>query len=130
MTLRKILVQFYELVLLLYWNVKSAPPLLSKVQPAQPPLRMSSAFPNAGGAVEDTQGCCMMERRLQRKFEWTELPTVLAEGLLCLHGVGVELAESGFSSDDMGTFAPYKLRIVMRDARLSDEAPRSVPYSS
>ena len=72
----------------------------------------------------------MIQRRLQRKFEWAEYSAVLAEGLLCLHGVGVELAESGFSSDDMGTFAPYKLRIVMRDARLSDEAPRSVPYSS
>ena len=61
---------------------------------------MSSAFPNAGGAVEDTQGSCMTERRLQRKFEWTELPAVLAEGLLCLHGAGVELAKSVFSSDD------------------------------
>ena len=29
---------------------------LAKVQPAQPLLRMSSAFPNAGGTVEDTQG--------------------------------------------------------------------------
>ena len=28
---------------------------LTKDQPAQPPLRMSSAFPNAGGAVEDTK---------------------------------------------------------------------------
>ena len=25
---------------------------------------MSSAIPNAGGAVEDTQGSCMMERRI------------------------------------------------------------------
>jgi len=40
-----------------------------------------------------------MERRLQRKLKWTELPAVLAEGLLRLHGVGVELAESVFSSD-------------------------------
>ena len=86
---------------------------LAKVQPAQPSLRMSSAFPNAGGAVEDTQGSCMMERRLQRKFEWTELPAVLAEGLLRLHGAGVELAESVFSSDNTGTFTPYKLHIVI-----------------
>ena len=77
-----------------------------KVQPAQPPLRMSSAFPNVGDAVEDTQGSGMMERRLQRKIEWTELPAVLAEGLLRLHGAGVELAESVFSSDDTGTFTP------------------------
>ena len=66
---------------------------LAKVQPAQPPLR-SSAFPNAGGTVEDTQGSCMMERRLRRKFEWIELPAVLAEGLLRLHGAGVKLAVS------------------------------------
>ena len=31
----------------------------------------------------------------------------LAEGLLRLHGAGVELAELGFSSDDTGTFTPY-----------------------
>ena len=37
---------------------------LAKVQPAQPSLRMSSAFPNAGGAVEDTQRSCMKERWL------------------------------------------------------------------
>jgi len=29
---------------------------LAKVQPAQSPLRMGSAFPSAGSAVEDTQG--------------------------------------------------------------------------
>ena len=29
---------------------------LAKAQPAEPSLRMSSAFHNAGGAVEDTQG--------------------------------------------------------------------------
>jgi len=58
---------------------------------------MSSAFPNAGGAVEDTQGNCMMERRLQKKFEWTESPAVLAGALLRLHGAGIELAESVFS---------------------------------
>jgi len=33
-------------------------------------------------------------------------PAVLAEGLFCLHGSGVELAESVFSSDDTGTFIP------------------------
>ena len=55
---------------------------------------MSSAFPNAGGAVEDTQGSCMMERRLQWKFEWTEFSAVLAEGLLRLCGAGVVLALS------------------------------------
>jgi len=79
---------------------------LAKVHPAQPSLRMSSAFPNAGGAAEDMQGSCMMEKRLRRKFEWTELPAVLAEGLLRLHGAGVEFAESVFSSDDTGTFTP------------------------
>jgi len=83
---------------------------------------MSSAFPNAGGAVEETQGSCMMERRLQRKFEWTELPTVLAEGLLRLHGVGIELAESVFSSDDTGTFTPYKLRVVMHGGAMKRPA--------
>ena len=90
-TLRKVFVQFSELgfVVALECQICAA---LAKVQPAQPPLRMSSAFPNAGGAVEDTQGSCMMERRLQRKFEWTELSAVLAEGLLRLHGVGVEHA--------------------------------------
>jgi len=40
---------------------------------------------------------CMIERRLQREFEWAEFPAVLAEGLLHLHGAGVELAESVFS---------------------------------
>jgi len=89
---------------------------------------MSSAFPNSGGAVEDTQGSCMMERRLQRKFEWTELPAVLAEGLLRLYGAGVELAESVFSSDDTGTFTPCKLCIVMHGG--ATKAPRSFPYSS
>ena len=29
-----------------------------------------------------------MERQLQRKSDWTELPAVLAEGLLRLHGAG------------------------------------------
>ena len=32
----------------------------AKAQPAQPSLRMGPAFPNAGGAVEDTQGSCMI----------------------------------------------------------------------
>jgi len=48
----------------------------------------------------------MMKRRLQRKFEGTELPVVLVEGLLRLCGAGVKLAESVFSSDDTGTFIP------------------------
>jgi len=39
----------------------------------------------------------MMKRRLQRKLEWTELPAVLVEGLLCLNGFDVELTESVFS---------------------------------
>ena len=56
---------------------------------------------------------CIMERRLQRKFEWTDLPAVLAEGLLRLHGVGAELAKSFFFSDDLGTFTPCKLRFVI-----------------
>ena len=76
----------------------------AKVQPAPSPLRMNSAFPNAGGAVQDTEGGCTKGRRLQKKFEWTELPAVLAEGQLRLHGNGVELAESVFFSDDTGTF--------------------------
>ena len=29
---------------------------------------MSSAFPNAGGAIQNTQGSCMMEKRLQREI--------------------------------------------------------------
>ena len=92
MTLRKMLVQFSVLVFFAALECRICA-ALAKVQPAQPPLRMSSAFPNAGGAVEDSQGGCMMERRLRRKFDWTESPAVLAEGLLRLHGVGVELAE-------------------------------------
>jgi len=55
----------------------------------------------------------MIERRLQRKFEWAELPAVLAEGPLRLNGAGVDLAESVFSSDDAGNFTPCKLWIVM-----------------
>ena len=50
-TLHKMLVQFSELVFVVALNVKSAPPSL-RIQPAQPPLRMSSAFPNAGGELE------------------------------------------------------------------------------
>jgi len=38
----------------------------------------------------------IMERRLQRKFEWKKLPAVLVEELFCLHGAGVELNESIF----------------------------------
>ena len=55
----------------------------------------------------------MVERQLQRKFDWAELPAVLAEGPLRLYGVGVEFAESVFSSDDTGNFTPSKLRIAM-----------------
>jgi len=53
--LRKILVQFSELdfFVALECQICAA---LAKVQPAQPPLRMTSAFPNIGSAVEDTQG--------------------------------------------------------------------------
>jgi len=54
-----------------------------------------------------------MERRFQRKFEWRELPAVLAEGLRRLRGAGVELAEPVFSSGDTGTYTSYKLRFVM-----------------
>jgi len=74
---------------------------------------MSSAFLNAGGALEDTQGTCVIERRLQGNFERTELPVVLAEGLFCLHGDGVELGESVFSLDDTIIFTPWKLRFVV-----------------
>ena len=55
----------------------------------------------------------MIERRFQRKFEWTELTAVLVKGMLCLNGSGVELTESVFSSNDTSTFTPYKLRVVM-----------------
>ena len=92
MAMRKKLVHFSELAFFVALGCKICA-ALAKVQPAQPFLRMSSAFPNAGGAVEDTQGSCMMERRLKRKFEWTEIPAFLAEGLLRLHGAGVELNE-------------------------------------
>ena len=70
--LYKINMQFSEFFLL-HCNVKSAPPLLSKFQPAQPSLRMNSAIPNAGG-------CPLGRTRLlfDGKFESTELPTVLA----------------------------------------------------
>ena len=54
-TLRKMLVQLSELFFLVALECQICA-ALAKVQPAQPPLRMSSAFPNAGGAVEDTQG--------------------------------------------------------------------------
>ena len=87
MALRKVLVQFSELVFVaLALQICAA---LANVQPAQPSLRMSSAFPNVGGALVDTQGSCT----LQRKFEWTELPAVLAEGLLRLHELELELIQ-------------------------------------
>ena len=55
----------------------------------------------------------MMIKRLQRKFEWTDKPAVLAKGLLRRYGAGVELAESVLSLDETGTFSPCKLRFVM-----------------
>ena len=61
---------------------------------------------SAGGALEDTQGSCIMKLQLQRNFEWTKLTTALAEELLHLYGGGVELSESLFSSDYTGTFTP------------------------
>ena len=76
MALRKMLVQFSELVFFVALECRICA-ALAKVQPAQLySLRMSSAFPNAGGAVENTQGSFMMERRLERKFEWTKLPAI------------------------------------------------------
>ena len=49
MTLRRMLVQFYERFFLLHWDVKiQICAALAKSQPAHPPLRMGSAFPNAG----------------------------------------------------------------------------------
>jgi len=72
-TLRKCPSSFL-LSFLLHWDVKiQIFATLAKVQPARPALQMSSDFTNARGALEDTQGSCMMERRLQRKYEWTEL---------------------------------------------------------
>jgi len=67
--LRNMLEQFSELVLL-HWNVKSAPPLLIS-SPQSPLFEWVQPFPTpgAGGALEDTQDNCMMEWRLQRKFE-------------------------------------------------------------
>ena len=62
----------------------------------------------------------MKERRLQRKFEWTELPAVLAEGLLRLNGAGVELAESVAYSDDTGPRAvilPYASPLSLKPRR-------------
>ena len=106
MALHKVLAQFSDLVFFVALGCQICA-ALAKAQPAQPTLRISSAFPNAGGTAEDTQGSCMMERRLQRKFEWTELPSVLVEGLLRLHVTGVEHAESASSSDDTGTSTPY-----------------------
>jgi len=55
------LVQFSELILL-HWNVKIFA-TLAKVQPAEPPLRMSYSyvFLNAGDALEDTQGSLLYD---------------------------------------------------------------------
>ena len=48
-TLRKMPMQFYELVFFVALECQICA-ALAKAQPAQLPLRMSSAFPNAGGA--------------------------------------------------------------------------------
>ena len=58
-TLRKMLGQFPELVFFVALECQICA-ALAKAQPAQPPSRMSSAFPNAGDAVEDTHGSCMI----------------------------------------------------------------------
>jgi len=103
--LRKMLVQFSELICVaLECQICAA---VATAQPAQPPLRMSSAFPNVGGAVEETQGSCMIKRRLQRKFEWTELPAVLAERLLRLHGLFALSLPSQFSPLAMRAISPH-----------------------
>jgi len=46
------------------------------------------------------------------------LPVKLVDELLRLHGIGVELAESVFSSDDTGTFASHKPRFVMNSGAM------------
>jgi hypothetical protein len=56
----QILVQLPELVFVVALECQVCA-ALAKAQPAQPSLRMGSAFPNAGGALEDTKGSCMME---------------------------------------------------------------------
>jgi len=43
----------------------------------------------------------MMERRLQRVLEWTELPAVFAERLLCLRGAGVELEDGACRNENL-----------------------------
>ena len=62
MTLRKMIIKFSELdfFVALVCQICAA---LAKAQPAQLPLRISSAFlnPDAGGAVEDTQGSCGLD---------------------------------------------------------------------
>ena len=40
------------------------------------------------------------------------LPVVLVDELLRLHGIGVKLAESVFSSGD-GVYTPFRLRFVI-----------------
>jgi len=45
---------------------------------------MNSAFPNAGSAGEDTQGGCVMKRRLQRKLPEVKVaPVSSAMHLAC-----------------------------------------------
>jgi len=55
-TLRKMLVQLSELFLFVVALECQICAVLAKVQPAQPPSRMSSAFPNAGRAVKGIKG--------------------------------------------------------------------------
>jgi len=43
---------------------------------------------------------------------------VLASRLLRLHGAGVEIAESVFNSDDMGTFVPYQHKGALREKKV------------
>ena len=51
------------------------------------------------------------------------LPVVLVDEFLRLHGMGVKLAESVFSSDD-GGFHP--IQAPVRDTQWCDDAPRPV----
>ena len=53
-TLRKMLAQFSDLVFVLALECQICA-AFATVQPAQPPLRMRYAFPNAGGALDDAR---------------------------------------------------------------------------
>jgi len=115
LTLRKMLVKLSEHAFVALECQICAALALAKAQPAKSPLRMSSAFRNAGGTFEDTQGSFMTEMRLQRKIEWAELSAVLVEGLRRLHGAGVELAESVLLLGRYGHFHPTQA--PLRDTR-------------